>query len=63
MMKRFTFILALFFFQQMDFAAYDNIRQTSQMSYLNKHRTFVEKVLGFKAGERGVICNGKVSIV
>jgi hypothetical protein len=46
----------------MEFAAYEKARQISPMTYLFTHRAFAEKVLGFKPGERGVVCNGKVSV-
>ena len=34
---------------------------TQNDNYLKVHRSFIEKVLGFTQGQRGILSNGRVS--
>ena len=50
----------LFAFQNMDFKSYDEALKKSDNAIFHSHRTFCDRVLEFKPGERGIITNGKV---
>jgi len=47
----------------MDVSAFTNNLRSFSMHKFYSHRIFCERVLDFQPGERGVISNGKVSIL
>ena len=51
---------SVLFLQGMDMDSYLRDLEAEKGSFLQSHQTFVSRVLGFSASQRGLIVNGKV---